>query len=97
MRKTLNLSKTMDELGMAADSEFEMATELEELCDFTEVEIGEFEEVPATDKQKQNAPEKIERSVLLTPGNKVVAIKNVIDRLQNMQSQLNTMEEMVQE
>ena len=57
MRKTLNLSKTMDELGMAADSEFEMATELEELCDFTEVEIGEFEEVPATGKQKQNAPE----------------------------------------
>ena len=50
MRKTLNLSKTMDELGMAADSEFEMATELEELCDFTEVEIGEFEEVPATGK-----------------------------------------------
>ena len=50
MRKTLNLSKTMDELGMAADSEFEMANELEELCDFTEVEIGEFEEVPATDK-----------------------------------------------
>lgn len=48
-------------------------------------------------KQKQSSPEKIDRSVLLTPGNKILAIKNVIDRLQSMQSQLNTMEGMVQE
>ena len=73
-----------------------MITELEELCDFTEVEIGEFDEIQAVSK-KQSSPEKIDRSVLLTPGNKVLAIKNVIDRLQNMTSQLNAMEQMVQD
>ena len=45
MRKTLNLSKTLDEFGVVVDPECEMVTELEELCDFTEVEIGEFDEI----------------------------------------------------
>ena len=51
MRKTLNLSKSLDEFGKQVDPELGMLTELEELCDFTEVEIGEFDEIQAVSKK----------------------------------------------
>ena len=77
----------------------EKVTELEELCDFTEVEIGEFDEMQAAkqiQQQRQTKPEKIDRSVLLSPGNKTQAIKNVIDRLSSMSQQLNEMNAMIE-
>ena len=77
----------------------EKVTELEEPCDFTEVEIGEFDEMQAAkqiQQQRQTKPEKIDRSVLLSPGNKTQAIKNVIDRLSSMSQQLNEMNAMIE-
>ena len=98
MQQTLNFSKTYDEYGQTVEDVGEKVTELEELCDFTEVEIGEFDETQAAkqlQQQRQNKPEKMDRSVLLTPGNKTVAIKNVMDRLSNMQQQLAKMDDML--
>ena len=98
MQQTLNLSKTYDEYGQTVEDVGEKVSELEELCDFTEVEIGEFDETQAAkqlQQQRQNNPEKMDRSVLLTPGNKTVAIKNVMDRLSNMQQQLAKMDDML--
>ena len=43
MQQTLNFSKSYDEFGKAVDNG-EQVSELEELCNFTEVEIGEFDE-----------------------------------------------------
>ena len=77
----------------------EQVTELEELCDFTEVEIGEFDETSAAkqlQQQRQNSHDKMDRSVLLSPGNKTQAIKHVIDRLANMSQQLGDMDTMLQ-
>ena len=98
MQQTLNLSKTYDEYGQTVEDVGEKVSELEELCDFTEVEIGEFDETQAAkqlQQQRQNNHEKMDRSVLLTPGNKTVAIKNVMDRLSNMQQQLAKMDDML--
>ena len=89
MQQTLN---TVEKAG-------EQVTELEQLCDFTEVEIGEFDETQAAkqlQQQRQPKPVKIDRSVLLSPGNKTQAIKNVIDRLSSMSQQLNEMNEMIE-
>ena len=84
MQSTLNIQ--------SAENIGDQVTELEELCDFTEVEIGEFDETQAAKQLQQQAAAPEERSVLLSPGNKTQAIKNVIDRLSNMSQQLTEMD-----
>ena len=47
MQQTLKDSKSYDEFGQTVENIGEQVTELEELCNFTEVEIGEFDESTA--------------------------------------------------